>query len=138
MLPIQSFHPEVLISNHFDNIKYQIDINTESILEKLEKLTVSSEEIKIFNDVREKQIEKNSEIELYNLNLVKFDENEYKLRWQHVIDDGSLDYDKKIDLIKETLIFKDCILMGDSELKSRKSLWIMPAFYNLKDVDFLR
>jgi hypothetical protein len=138
MLQAQSFHPKVIISNHFDDIKFEIDINTESLLEKLEKLSTNNEERPKLNELRDTQINANNEIELTNLNMVKYDQDEYGSRWQNIIDDVALDYDKKIGLIKENLIFHDCILMEDPELISKKSLWITPSFFNKKDIEFLR
>lgn len=138
MLQTQSFHPKVIISNHFDEIKFQIDINTESLLEKLENLSTNNEEIQKLNELRDKQISANNEIEATNLNMVKYDKDEYACKWQSFIDDVGLDYNKKIDMIKENLIYHDCILMEDPELISKKSLWITPSFFNKKDVEFLR
>ena len=134
----QSFHPKIIIADHFDEMKYQIDINTETILEKSSEQALTNDEINGLNKLREKQIEKLNEIESIGLNMVKFDEDEYKCRWAHVIDDKALDYGRKIDLIKEALILTDCILLEDSELNSKKSLWITPFYLNNNNANFLR
>jgi len=138
MLKSQSFHPKIIIAHHFDEMKYQIDINTETILEKSSEQALTNDEINGLNKLREKQIEKLNEIESIGLNMVIFDEDEYKCRWAHVIDDKSLDYGRKIDLIKEALILTDCILLEDSELNSKKSLWITPFYLNNNNANFLR
>ena len=60
----QSFHPRLLINEHFSNIINQIDVKTETLLEN----QILSPETRIsINKTREKQIEKIKEIEQLNL-----------------------------------------------------------------------
>jgi hypothetical protein len=102
----QYFHPELIIVDHFDDIINQIDIKTESFTSK--KILELDEKIYIYkwagieietlledqslidiNEAREKQIEKIKEIKQLNLSHLaqKFNEDEFRQKWSHVIDD---------------------------------------------------
>jgi LPS O-antigen subunit length determinant protein (WzzB/FepE family) len=71
----QSFNPELIIVDHFDDIINQIDIRTEALLSKLSKKEETKKEI---NDLREKQIEEIKQSKELNLNHLstKFNEDE--------------------------------------------------------------
>jgi len=150
----QYFHPELIIVDHFDDIINQIDIKTESITSN--KIFESDEKIYIYkwagiqietlledqslidiNEAREKQIEKIKEIKELNLiHLpVKLNEEKYKEKWSHVIDDPSLEYKHKIDKIKEELILYDCVLLENPEVYI---LCVTSWFHNQKNLEFLR
>ena len=96
----QSFHPRIIINNHFDNLINQIDIKTETLL-KNQSLT--EEKRNEFNEIRDKQIEKIKEIEQINLQYLPLNINqeEYEEKWSHILQDSSLDYHQKIDQIKD-------------------------------------
>ena len=145
----QSFHPRVLIIDHFDDIINQIDIRTETLLENLEfsskkrKLEDETEQTgSKLNEIREKQIEKINEIKQINLNhwSEHGNEEEYEEKWSHIINDASLEYSQKIDQIKEKdLIRFDCVLLeqpknGINDL----NLWITSWFYNQNNLEFLK
>ena len=150
----QYFHPELIIVDHFDDIINQIDIKTESFTSK--KILELDEKIYIYkwagieietlledqslidiNEAREKQIEKIKEIKQLNLSHLaqKFNEDEYREKWSHVIDDPSLEYKHKIDKIKEELILYDCVLLENPEIYI---LWITSWFHNQKNLEFLK
>ena len=150
----QYFHPELIIVDHFDDIINQIDIKTESFTSK--KILELDEKIYIYkwagieietlledqslidiNEAREKQIEKIKEIKQLNLSHLaqKFNEDEYRQKWSHVIDDPSLEYKHKIDKIKEELILYDCVLLENPEIYI---LWITSWFHNQKNLEFLK
>ena len=57
MLKIQSFHPNVLIVDHFDLIKNKIDIKTETLLQE-EAFRASEPDQKVLNELREEQLKK--------------------------------------------------------------------------------
>jgi hypothetical protein len=134
----QSFHPRLIINDHFDAIINQIDVDTECLLE-INDLT--EEKRNQLNLMREKQIEKIKEIEKLNLaNHLpeKFDENEYRKKWSHVFDNDSLDFEQKIDFIKEELLAYDCVLFKQPKVLNGLDLWITSWYYNAKNLDFLR
>ena len=74
----QSFHPRLLINEHFSNLINQIDVKTETLLENQ---ILSQENRNLLNETREKQIEKIKEIEQLNLNHLpsKIDEQKEEL-----------------------------------------------------------
>ena len=61
----QSFHPKLIIVDHFDEIINQIDIKTESLL--LDQ-SLQEEKKNEINDLRERQIEEIKELKELNLN----------------------------------------------------------------------
>ena len=144
-----NYNPRLAKVNHFDDIINKIDVKTETLLEKIEmsnkkrKLEDEAAETKQQNDLnetREKQIKKIKEIEQINLNFLENDKEieEFEQKWSHVINDHSLDYQQKIDQIKEDLIHFDCVLLEHPEESNPFILWITSWYYNKKDLDFLK
>ena len=137
----QSFYPRLIINDHFDNIINEIDIKTEILLEN-QSLTV--EKRNELNELREKQIEKIKEIKEINLQYLplNINEKEYEEKWSFILNDTSLDYEQKIDQIKdkENLIHFDCVLLEEQKNNNEKGfdLWITSWFYNHKNLEFLR
>ena len=132
----QSFHPKLIIVDHFDDLINRIDIHTEFVLE--EQSLTEREKIEI-NDVRAKQIEEINEMKELSLNHLQphFNEDEYSQKWAHVIDDNSLEYKNKIDVIKEELILEDCVLLGNPNQINAFDCWLTSWFHNEKNLEFL-
>ena len=143
-----NYNPRLAIVNHFDDIINKIDIKTETSLEKIEmnnkkrKLEDEAAETKQqngLNETREKQIKKIKEIEQLNLNLLNEKSiEEFEQKWSHVINDHSLDYQQKMDQLKESLICFDCVLLEHQEKSNPFILWITSWYYNKKDLEFLK
>ena len=135
----QSFHPRLLIIEHFSNIINQIDVKTETLLENQ---ILSQENRNLLNETREKQIEKIKEIEQLNLNHLpsNIDENKYEEKCSHILNDNSLEYQQKIDQIKEQeeLIHFDCVLLEQPKSENGLVLWITSWFFNQNNLEFLR
>jgi hypothetical protein len=131
----ENFHPRLIITDHFDALVNQIDIKTKTLLESESFLKQH-----VLNELRERQIEKIKEIEEVNLNrLPQFiDENEYTLKWSHILDSTSLTYQEKLDRIKEELIKFDCILLDQQNAKNGLDLWATAWYYNQKNLEFLK
>ena len=133
----QNFHPRLIISDHFNEIINLIDVKTEILLENQ---SLAEETRNDLNKMRERQIEKIKEIESINLNKLpfNFDEIEYRKMWSHVIDDDSIEFENKLDLIKEEIITFDCVLLEQTKLKIGLDLWIAACFFNKKNLQFLK
>jgi hypothetical protein len=133
----ENFHPRLVITDHFDALVNQIDIKTETLLES-ENLT--EEKRNELNEMRERQIEKIKEIEEINFNSLpqKIDENEYTLKWSHILNSTSLKYQEKLDQIKEELIKFDCILLEQPNINNGLDLWVTAWYYNQKNLEFLK
>ena len=133
----QSFNPRLIIVDHFDEIINQIDIQTESILmdQSLQEETKNK-----INETREKQIEEIKELKELSLSHLpqQFNEDEYRQKWAHVIDDNSLEYEHKLDKMKEELILNDCVLLKNSNQINGCVLWITSWFHNKMNLDFLK
>ena len=67
-----------------------------------------------------------------NLNLLPqpFEQEEFRLKWSHVIEENSLETKHKIDKIKEELILNDCVLLPNSKQTNGFDLWITSWFHN--------
>ena len=133
----QSFHPKLIIVDHFDAKINQIDIKTESLL--LDQ-SLQEEKKNEINDLRERQIEEIKELKELNLNHLpqRFNEEEYRQKWAHVIDDNSLEFKHKIGKIKEELILYDCVLLQNPKQINGYVLWITSYFHNEMNLDFLK
>ena len=129
------YNPRLIIDEHFSQIINQIDINTEEQIIN-EHLCVS--DLVAINDLRNKQINKITELKQINLDANKFEEELLCEKWQHLIDNNSMDYLKKLDTIKRDLIVYDCVLLNDTKFKSNMSLWTFPWFNDIEQVDFVR
>ncbi len=135
----KSFHPRLIITDHFDDIINQIDIKTETLLEN----NIYSEvERNKLNEIREKQIEKIKEIKEANLNYLpsKIDEEKLKQKCSHILENDSLNYKQKIDQLKEQedIIHFDCVLLEQPKSLNGLDLWITSWYYNQKNLEFLR
>ena len=136
MLKNESFHPEVLIVDHFDEIINQIDIKTETLLQNA---NLNENERTNLNKIRSEKITTISNAKNKNLSKVKFIENSYKSKWSHVINKTGFSFDQKSEIIKENeLIVSDCLLLEDKEFASEISLWLTSFFLNRKHLEFLR
>ena len=131
----ENFHPRLIITDHFDALVNQIDIKTETLIRSESFLKQHG-----LNELRERQIEKIKEIEEINLNRLPqiIDENEYTLKWSHILDSTSLTYQEKLDRIKEELIKFDCILLDQPNAKNGLDLWVTAWYYNQKNLEFLK
>ena len=133
-----SFHPRLIIDNHFDALINRIDIKTEELLQALVKSeTSSNEKYNDLNNSRGKQIKQIEEIKELNLkSFENFNEAEYEMKWSNLINDSSIDDIQKIDQIKEKIISMDCVLL---EFRVNGfDLWITSWFYNLKNLEILK
>ena len=136
MNKIESFHPKVIICDHFDATKNKVDIIIETLLAKI---NLSEDLTNVLNELRRDQIDKINEIREINLNHVKFDEDQFRIEWKHVLsDDCLLDYNQKVEMIKEKFISIDCILVADPSIKCKISLFITPWFNNENNLKFLK
>ena len=81
------------------------------------------------DQVKEKNL---SLFTLYN------DEEAFKLKWSHVIESDQLEYEHKIESLKEDLISFDCIVISDEKCALDVALWITPWYFNEKSLELLR
>jgi len=134
-----NFQPRVIIDDHFDEIKNQIDIKTETLLCDQ---SLSESEKKTLNDLRDEQLDAIKSVQDRNFANLKSKHDDatdtFQLQWTHVIENSSMNNEKKLEAIKKDLIILDCVLIEDDSYKSGLSLWITPWFYNEKHRGFLR
>ena len=135
-----SFHPRLIIDNHFDALTNRIDIRTEELLKEfVEHETIITEKSKDLNNLRAKQIKEIEQIKEINLKSFEhFNEDEYEIEWSEVINDTSLDYEQKIDIIKEEIISDDCVLLEVNKVVIGFDLMITKWFYNSWNLEILK
>jgi len=139
MFKHKSFNPKVIIVEHFDDVKNQIDIRTETILH--EKSHILSEKRQQFlNKLRQTFLNKIDQVKEKNLSLFTSnnDEEAFKLKWSHLIDSDQLEYEQKIESLKEDLISFDCIVISDGKCALDVALWITPWYFSEKSLGILR
>ena len=121
------YNPRLLITDHFDKIQNELDIQVETIFDQNRQLN-DQERIEI-NAMRDNQINKIKEIE--HLNLLEwpsnFDRERYEHEWADLISSTFLSDEQKVERIKGSIIKSD-VLVEDSFLKTKTSLWVMPFF----------
>jgi hypothetical protein len=139
MFKHKSFNPKVIIVDHFDDVKNQIDIRTETIFD--EKSHILSENGQQFlNKLRQTFLDKCDQVKEKNLSLFTSynDEEAFKTKWSHAIESEQLEYENKIESLKEDLISFDCIVISDKKCALGVSLWITPWYFNEKSLGILR
>jgi hypothetical protein len=139
MFQHKSFNPKVIIVDHFDEVKNQIDIRTETIFH--EKRNFLSENRKQFlNKLRQTFLDKIDQIKEKNFSLFTSynDEKAFKTKWSHVIKSDQLEFEHKIESLKEDLISFDCIVISDEKCALDVALWITPWYFNQKSLSILR
>ena len=125
---IDEYNPRLIITDHFDKIQNELDIQVETIFDQNRHLN-DQERIEI-NAIRDNQIDKIKEIEYFNLSEwpSNFDRERYEQEWGDLIRSKSLSDEQKVERIKASIIKSDIILVDDSFLKTKTSLWVMPFF----------
>jgi hypothetical protein len=139
MFQHKSFNPKVIIVDHFEEVRNQIDIRTETILH--EKSHILSENKQQFlNKVRQTLLDRIDHVKEKNFSLFTSYNNEevFKLKWSHVIESEKLEYENKIEKLKEDLISFDCIVISDEKCALGAALWITPWYFNEKCLGILR
>jgi len=130
-----SFHPNLLISDHFENVINQIDIATEIQLEK----ALNIDETNQLNLLRDNQIKIIKEIlKMHLTKLGKYSKEQHMQISFQVLNNPSLKNEEKVDLIKEKIIDTDCLIIENSPTISKLSLWIVPWFYNSQSLEFIK
>ena len=139
MFQHKSFNPKVIIVDHFDEVKNQIDIKTETILHEKSHI-LSENRSQFLNKLRQTFLDKIDQVKEKNFLLFTSynDEAAFKLKWNHVIESDQLEYEQKIENLKEDLISFDCIVISDEKCALGVALWITPWYFNEKSLGILR
>ena len=111
---------------------------SQAIESLLEKENLDDGEKTALNEIRQEQVDKIEEVKLVNMTQnLEIVFNQFKNKNVNLFNDSSLNESQKTDLIKESLIKKDCILVKDNELKSKLGVLVTDSFINSKVVEFL-
>ena len=136
----ESYHPRLIIVNHFDALINRIDVKTEELLqEAIQNESNKSKRINDLNELRKKQIEKIKQVKELNMKLFEhFNEDEYEMKWSELINNNSIVYEQKIDRIMEKIISVDCVLLEENKVLNGLDLWITNWFNNSKNLEILK
>lgn len=132
---IKSYNARFIIGEHFDNLINKIDIRTEEILNKIMKISKPTETI---NTMRDEFISKVKDLKEFNLRENTMSQDEFEKKWQHLIDDETIEYEDKLDQFKVDLIRNDIIILEDNQSLNKCSLWILNWFNTKQHIEFLR
>ena len=135
-----TFHPRLIIVDHFDEIKNQIDVNTETLINQKynDNILKNEKDINLLNELRQTQLNFVEKVQEKNLSLLVYDEIKYKQKWIPIIDDAILTIEEKLEIIKEELIINDCLLVEDNSFASGISIWITGWFFSKTNLEFLK
>ena len=120
----QSYHPIILIRDHFENIKNHVNSKIERIVEDDNLNDNTRAEI---SHTWQRQLDKIEEIKNINLN-----------NWSCHSRGKTFGYDSDLELIKESLIVNDCVAVEDPSSKTKLSIWITDWYYNSNSLAFLK
>ena len=67
-----------------------------------------------------------------------FDRERYEHEWADLISSTFLSDEQKVERIKGSIIKSDAILMNNSNLKTKTSLWVMPFFVDEPNLQFAK
>ncbi len=139
MFKHKSFNPRVIIVDHFDDVTNKIDIRTETILHEKSQF-LSEKRQQFLNKLRQTFLDKIDQVKEKNLSLFTSnnDEEAFNLKWNHVIESDQLEFEQKIEKLKEDLISFDCIVISDEKCALDIALWITPWYYNEKSLGILK
>jgi hypothetical protein len=141
------FH-RLMISEHFDEIVNKIDIITETLIEKNQKICLKESKLDLQNEsnkrsndniqlnkTREKQLDKIKEIESLNFELLRI----YLYENSDVFDNPinfSNDYEGRIERIKDKIISIECVLLD--ETKNGLKCLVIPFFLSENNLKFFK
>jgi len=139
MFKHKSFNPKLIIVEHFDEVTNQIDIRTETILHEKRNI-LSENKRQLLNELRQMFLDKIDQVKEKNFSLFTSnnDKEAFKTKWSHVIESDQLEYEHKIEKLKEDLISFDCIVISDEKCALGVALWITPWYFNEKSLGILR
>ena len=135
MQRLETYSFNLIIDEHFEKIKNQLDIYIEQLILDNQKDEAFLNEL---NSIRLKQISLLEEVKQFNLKSSEFDEEAFLTKWDHLIQDESIEYDAKLDLIKPDLITHDCVLIENVRVISKMTLWTFKWFNNVANLNILR
>lgn len=151
MISQETYHPHLILSDHFDRIINQIDIYTEVYIKenffKYSNQDQDNEELNRLNKMRDKKIEQLTQMQQKHLFYwERLQPNEFEVEWHDLINDSTLNYEQKLSQIKEKLIFSDAILIevnSNNDFKMtgnalKMNLWIMPFYLNETNSQFIK
>jgi len=93
MFKHKSFNPKEIIEDHFDDVKNQIDLRTETI--RHEKRNILSENRRqCLNKLRQTFLDKIDQVKEKNLSLFSLynGEEAFKTKWNHLIESDQLEF----------------------------------------------
>jgi hypothetical protein len=135
MFLIKSFHPKLIVCDHFDNLMNKIDIKTEQILE----FNYSKSHENKLNALRKEQINVLEQIKVENLTLIENINNEnFMQKLNFLIDNDNIQDEDKLNTLKRDVIRIDCLLLDDNNYENGYSIWITNLYYSKNHLDFLQ
>ena len=127
------YNLNLIIDEHFDRQINQIDIHTEELL------LCGTYDVKDQDELNQERQSIISHIErVKHANLIRNSgmQEEFEAKWASVIEDSTMSYQTKLELVKSDYITPDCFLVKDLNFGVHYSLWVTSWFNKKHHVDF--
>ena len=133
------YNQNMLIEEHFDLIQNQIDIVTEEEINRLRVSGISSEKaIQQINELRKSQLRQVEQIKKFNFDHNKRTQEEFYAKWRSLIENKSIEYGDKLDILKTDLIVQDCVTLKNPVCQSKITLLLFGWYVNKKGLTLLK
>ena len=133
------YNQNMLIDEHFAIIQNQIDIATKEEIRRLSVSGIQSENaIREVNELRKKQLKEVELAKRFNFDHKKHTEEAFYVKWKLLIENGSIAYTEKLDMIKSDIIVQDCVVLNNPLCKSKTTLLLFDWYVNIKGLTLLR
>ena len=135
---LEYYNPRLIISEHFDYIITKLDIHTEYLLKENINDSTGLETICKQREMIINQLKLTKDFNLRIFNESNNNEKDFEEKWKNLIENLSLSYEEKMDILKIDLIKEDCVLMVDLNCNIKYSLWLIGGFNSTNDLSLLR
>ena len=95
-------------------------------------------DLREINETSRKQISLLEELKEFNLKANTFSIETFHEKWKDLIEDESIAYAAKIDIVKQDLILNDGVYIKDLASKTFMSVWAFGWFNNKYNLQFLK
>ena len=125
---------DFILSEHFDIIKNDIDIHVEKLLIEI----TDCNEVEKINKERNVIIEKIELLKSYNLTEIRFKQGIIEQKWKKLIENRSLSYEFKSNILKEDIVRLDCLIIFNTSNFIGLSLCIFDWYLNEEQIENVR
>lgn len=127
-IDLQIDNPAIIIDDWASLIVNQIDVSVETLLQNP---NFNEQERRILNERRKRHIAEIERVKYVNfsaLERAKLNNNTFKTKYDHVINNFTLNNQQKLDILRKDLILNDCIYFEQDKINNSSSLLITNGY----------